>query len=61
MINSKRHQHVLRCVPAMSRLVAVSRYRGTRKNLFDQRRAAIVHNASTSSPRQSAGNYHLAA
>ena len=38
-----------------------ARYLGTRKNLFDLRRAAVVHNLHVIARQPTAGNYQLAA
>jgi hypothetical protein len=38
-----------------------ARYRGTRKNLFDLRRAAVVHNLHVIARQPTAGHYQLAA
>jgi transposase len=38
-----------------------ARYRGTRKNLFDLRRAAVVHNLHVIARQPAAGNYQLTA
>jgi Transposase DDE domain len=38
-----------------------ARYRGTRKNLFDLRRVAVVHNLHVIARQPSTGNYQLAA